>query len=88
MELKELYTAHREFINVVHQQISIADDRFQRNRASEYKYVFGMLRGALVSKAIPYILYNDLYNMVWEDYANGDAEDKQDPEQSEMEIDQ
>lgn len=76
---------HAEFIKAVHKAISFADDKFQRSRTSEYKHIFGMLRGALLM-GLPYEMYSSLYRHVWECKFDNDAVDMEDPEQAELDI--
>lgn len=75
---------HQAFISEVHRAINFADDKFQRSRYSEFKHVFGMLRGAVISGGIPYDLYSDLYKEVWDCKFALDCGDLEDPEQEEM----
>lgn len=74
------------FVKAVHNAISFADDKFQRSRTSEYKHIFGMLRGALLVGGISYEMYSSLYSHVWECKFDSDAVDMEDPEQAELSM--
>ena len=74
-----------EFTKTIHKAISYADDKFQRSRTSEYKHIFGMLRGALLM-GLPYEMYSSLYRHVWECKFDSDAVDMEDPEQAELDM--
>ena len=74
-----------EFVHSIHKAISFADDKFQRSRTSEYKHIFGMLRGALLM-GLPYEMYSSLYRHVWECKFDNDAVDMEDPEQAELDM--
>ncbi len=73
------------FVKEVHKAISFADDKFQRSRTSEYKHIFGMLRGALLM-GLRYDLYTSLYRHVWECKFDSDGVDMEDPEQAELDM--
>jgi hypothetical protein len=74
-----------KFAKEIHRAISFADDKFQRSRTSEYKHIFGMLRGALLM-GLPYEMYSSLYRHVWECKFDSDAVDMEDPEQAELDM--
>lgn len=74
-----------EFVRSIHKAISFADDKFQRSRTSEYKHIFGMLRGALLM-GLPYAMYSSLYSHVWECKFDSEGVDMEDPEQAELNI--
>ena len=81
-----MHTAQIEkFVKQVHKAISFADDKFQRSRTSEYKHIFGMLRGALLM-GLPYEMYSSLYSHVWECKFDSDGVDMEDPEQAELNM--
>ncbi len=73
------------FTREIHKAISFADDKFQRSRTSEYKHIFGMLRGALLM-GLPYEMYSSLYSHVWECKFDSDGVDMEDPEQAELNM--
>ena len=73
------------FVKEIHRAISFADDKFQRSRTSEYKHIFGMLRGALLM-GLPYEMYSSLYRHAWECKFDMDGVDMEDPEQSELDM--
>jgi hypothetical protein len=77
--------AQKNFITQIHKAISFADDKFQRSRTSEYKHIFGMLRGALLM-GLPYEMYSSLYSHVWECKFDSDGVDMEDPEQAELNM--
>jgi len=72
-------------IKEVHRLISFADDKFQRSRTTEYKRIFGILRGAQIM-GLRYDLYSSLYRHVWECKFDSDAVDMEDPEQAELDM--
>lgn len=74
-----------EFTKEIHRAISFADDKFQRSRTSEYKHIFGMLRGALLM-GLPYEMYSSLYSHVWQCKFDMEGVDMEDPEQSELDM--
>lgn len=74
------------FVKEIHRAISFADDKFQRSRTSEYKHIFGMLRGALLVGGISYEMYSSLYSHVWECKFESDGVDMEDPEQAELSM--
>ena len=74
-----------EFIREIHRAISFADDKFQRSRTSEYKHIFGMLRGAVLM-GLPYEMYSSLYSHVWQCKFDMEGVDMEDPEQSELDM--
>lgn len=74
-----------EFTKEIHRAISFADDKFQRSRTSEYKHIFGMLRGALLM-GLPYEMYSSLYSHVWQCKFDMEGVDMEDPEQSQLDI--
>lgn len=79
-----MYTAkEQEFVKEIHKAIKFADDRFQRSRATEYKYIFGMLRGALMM-GLDYKLYSALFSHVWTCRQEQDVDDMGDPYQEEL----
>lgn len=73
------------FTKEIHKAISFADDKFQRSRTSEYKHIFGMLRGALLM-GLPYEMYSSLYSHVWECKFDSEGVDMEDPEQAELNM--
>lgn len=73
------------FVREIHRAISFADEKFQRSRTSEYKHIFGMLRGALLM-GLPYEMYSSLYSHVWECKFDSDGVDMEDPEQAELSM--
>lgn len=77
--------AQKNFVVAIHKAISFADDKFQRSRTSEYKHIFGMLRGALLM-GLPYEMYSSLYSHVWECKFDSDGVDMEDPEQAELNM--
>jgi len=77
--------AQKDFVIAIHKAISFADDKFQRSRTSEYKHIFGMLRGALLM-GLPYEMYSSLYSHVWECKFDSDGVDMEDPEQAELNM--
>jgi hypothetical protein len=77
--------AQNNFAREIHKAISFADDKFQRSRTSEYKHIFGMLRGALLM-GLPYEMYSSLYSHVWECKFDSDGVDMEDPEQAELNM--
>jgi hypothetical protein len=77
--------AQSKFVKEIHRCISFADDKFQRSRTSEYKHIFGMLRGALLM-GLPYEMYSSLYSHVWECKFDSDGVDMEDPEQAELNM--
>ena len=74
-----------EFVREIHRAISFADDKFQRSRTSEYKHIFGMLRGAVLM-GLPYEMYSSLYSHVWQCKFDMEGVDMEDPEQSELDM--
>ena len=74
-----------ELTKEIHRAISFADDKFQRSRTSEYKHIFGMLRGALLM-GLPYEMYSSLYSHVWQCKFDMEGVDMEDPEQSQLDI--
>lgn len=74
-----------EFVREIHRAISFADDKFQRSRTSEYKHIFGMLRGAVLM-GLPYEMYSSLYSHVWQCKFDMEGVDMEDPEQSEFDM--
>lgn len=74
-----------EFVKQVHKAISFADDKFQRSRTSEYKHIFGMLRGALLM-GLPYEIYSSLYSHVWQCKFDMEGVDMEDPEQAQLDM--
>lgn len=74
-----------EFTKEIHRAISFADDKFQRSRTSEYKHIFGMLRGAVLM-GLPYEMYSSLYSHVWQCKFDMEGVDMEDPEQSELDM--
>ena len=74
-----------EFVREIHRAISFADDKFQRSRTSEYKHIFGMLRGAVLM-GLPYEIYSSLYSHVWQCKFDMEGVDMEDPEQSELDM--
>lgn len=77
---------HDAFVKEIHRSINFADDKFQRSRFSEFKRIFGMLHGAVLSGGIPYDLYQSLYREVWDCKFAVDTGDMEDPEQEEMAL--
>lgn len=78
--------AQKDFVVAIHKAISFADDKFQRSRTSEYKHIFGMLRGALMVGGISYEMYSSLYSHVWECKFDSDGVDMEEPEQAELNM--
>lgn len=78
--------AQKDFVVSIHKAISFADDKFQRSRTSEYKHIFGMLRGALLVGGISYEMYSQLYSHVWECKFDMEGVDMEDPEQAELDM--
>ena len=74
-----------QFTKEIHRAISFADDKFQRSRTSEYKHIFGMLRGALLM-GLPYEMYSSLYSHVWQCKFDMEGVDMEDPEQAELNM--
>lgn len=74
-----------EFVKAVHKAISFADDKFQRSRTSEYKHIFGMLRGAVLM-GLPYEMYSSLYSHVWQCKFDMEGVDMEDPEQAQLDM--
>lgn len=74
-----------EFVKQVHKAISFADDKFQRSRTSEYKHIFGMLRGAVLM-GLPYEIYSSLYSHVWHCKFDMEGVDMEDPEQAQLDM--
>lgn len=74
-----------QFTKEIHRAISFADDKFQRSRTSEYKHIFGMLRGALLM-GLPYEMYSSLYSHVWQCKFDMEGVDMEDPEQSQLDM--
>lgn len=74
-----------QFTKEIHRAISFADDKFQRSRTSEYKHVFGMLRGALLM-GLPYEMYSSLYSHVWQCKFDMEGVDMEDPEQAQLDM--
>lgn len=74
-----------EFVREIHRAISFADDKFQRSRTSEYKHIFGMLRGALLM-GLPYEMYSSLYSHVWQCKFDMEGVDMEDPEQAQLDM--
>lgn len=74
-----------EFVKQVHKAISFADDKFQRSRTSEYKHIFGMLRGAVLM-GLPYEIYSSLYSHVWQCKFDMEGVDMEDPEQAQLDM--
>lgn len=74
-----------EFVKQVHKAISFADDKFQRSRTSEYKHIFGMLRGAMLM-GLPYEMYSSLYSHVWQCKFDMEGVDMEDPEQAQLDM--
>lgn len=75
----------KEFIAEIHRSINFADDKFQRSRTSEYKHIFGMLRGALLM-GLPYEMYSSLYSHVWQCKFDMEGVDMEDPEQAQLDM--
>lgn len=74
-----------EFTKEIHRAISFADDKFQRSRTSEYKHIFGMLRGAVLM-GLPYEIYSSLYSHVWQCKFDMECVDMEDPEQAQLDM--
>lgn len=74
-----------EFTKEIHRAISFADDKFQRSRTSEYKHIFGMLRGAVLM-GLPYEMYSSLYSHVWQCKFDMEGVDMEDPEQAQLDM--
>ena len=74
-----------EFTKEIHRAISFADDKFQRSRTSEYKHIFGMLRG-VVLMGLPYEMYSSLYSHVWQCKFDMEGVDMEDPEQAQLDM--
>lgn len=74
-----------EFTKEIHRSISFADDKFQRSRTSEYKHIFGMLRGAVLM-GLPYDMYSSLYSHVWQCKFDMEGVDMEDPEQAKLDM--
>lgn len=74
-----------EFVREIHRAISFADDKFQRSRTSEYKHIFGILRGALLM-GLPYEMYSSLYSHVWQCKFDMEGVDMEDPEQAKLDM--
>jgi hypothetical protein len=74
-----------EFIREIHKAISFADDKFQRSRTSEYKHIFGMLRGAVLM-GLPYDMYSSIYSHVWQCKFDMEGVDMEDPEQAQLDM--
>lgn len=74
-----------EFAREIHRAISFADDKFQRSRTSEYKHIFGMLRGAVLM-GLPYEIYSSLYSHVWQCKFDMEGVDMEDPEQAKLDM--
>lgn len=74
-----------EFAKQIHRAISFADDKFQRSRTSEYKHIFGMLRGAVLM-GLPYEMYSSLYSHVWQCKFDMEGVDMEDPEQAKLDM--
>lgn len=74
-----------EFTKEIHRAISFADDKFQRSRTSEYKHIFGMLRGAVLM-GLPYDMYSSLYSHVWQCKFDMEGVDMEDPEQAKLDM--
>ena len=74
-----------EFVREIHRAISFADDKFQRSRTSEYKHIFGMLRGAVLN-GLPYEIYSSLYSHVWQCKFDMEGVDMEDPEQAQLDM--
>ena len=74
-----------EFVREIHRAISFADDKFQRSRTSEYKHIFGMLRGAVLM-GHPYEMYSSLYSHVWQCKFDMEGVDMEDPEQAQLDM--
>lgn len=74
------------FIKEFHRSINFADDKFQRSRFSEFKRIFGMLHGAVISGGISYDLYVELYREAWDCKFAVDVGDLEDPEQAKMDF--
>jgi hypothetical protein len=60
------------FFKQLSKQIGHADGRHLQLRASEYKYIFGMIRGAYECGAITHAKYNELYNWAWDCRVEGE----------------
>ena len=74
-----------ELVRTIHKAISFADDKFQRSRTSEYKHIFGMLRGAVLM-GLPYEIYSSLYSHVWQCKFDMEGVDMEDPEQAQLDM--
>ena len=74
-----------EFVREIHRAISFADDKFQRSRTSEYKHIFGMLRGPVLM-GLPYEMYSSLYSHVWQCKFDMEGVDMEDPEQAQLDM--
>ena len=74
-----------QFTKEIHRAISFADDKFQRSRTSEYKHIFGILRGALLM-GLPYEMYSSLYSHVWQCKFDMEGVDMEDPEQAQLDM--
>lgn len=74
-----------EFTKEIHRAISFADDKFQRSRTSEYKHIFGMLRGAVLM-GLPYEIYSSLYSHVWQCKFDMEGVDMEEPEQAQLDM--
>ena len=74
-----------ELVREIHRAISFADDKFQRSRTSEYKHIFGMLRGAVLM-GLPYEMYSSLYSHVWQCKFDMEGVDMEDPEQAQLDM--
>ena len=74
-----------KFVREIHKAISFADDKFQRSRTSEYKHIFGMLRGAVLM-GLPYDMYCSLYSHVWQCKFDMEGVDMEDPEQAQLDM--
>lgn len=77
--------AQKDFVVAIHKAISFADDKFQRSRTSEYKHIFGMLRGAVLM-GLPYDMYSSLYSHVWQCKFDMEGVDMEDPEQAKLDM--
>jgi len=77
--------AQKDFVVAIHKAISFADDKFQRSRTSEYKHIFGMLRGAVLM-GLPYEMYSSLYSHVWQCKFDMEGVDMEDPEQAQLDM--
>lgn len=74
-----------ELVREILRAISFADDKFQRSRTSEYKHIFGMLRGAVLM-GLPYEMYSSLYSHVWQCKFDMEGVDMEDPEQAQLDM--